>query len=152
MMISAALFWHFSWTMTLIPFHFPPSLTMSYPTFLAFYISYYIYETQWTQFRGESGSWSWFSSEYFNVDWNNLENYWIWLRWDRLLVAFYYGYKMDYYKLILFLGIFILSCIYFINLFIFMINCININSKLKLYPILLFTYISTYPFLIINHI
>ena len=33
--ISAALFWHFSWTITLIPFHFPPSLTMSSPTFLA---------------------------------------------------------------------------------------------------------------------
>lgn len=34
-LISAALFWHLSCTMTLIPFHFPPSLTMSSPTFLA---------------------------------------------------------------------------------------------------------------------
>ena len=33
--ISAALFWHLSWTITLIPFHFPPSLTISSPTFLA---------------------------------------------------------------------------------------------------------------------
>jgi len=36
--IYAALFWHLSWTITLIPFHFEPSLTMSSPTFLAFYI------------------------------------------------------------------------------------------------------------------
>ena len=33
--ISAALFWHLSWTITLIPFHLPPSLTISSPTFLA---------------------------------------------------------------------------------------------------------------------
>ena len=35
MVIYAALFWHLSWTITLIPFHFPPSLTISYPIFLA---------------------------------------------------------------------------------------------------------------------
>lgn len=34
-MIYAALFWHLSCTMTLMPFHLPPSLTMSSPTFLA---------------------------------------------------------------------------------------------------------------------
>lgn len=34
-MISAALFWHFSWTITRMPFHLPPSLTISSPTFLA---------------------------------------------------------------------------------------------------------------------
>ena len=33
--ISAALFWHFNCTMTLIPFHLPPSFTISSPTFLA---------------------------------------------------------------------------------------------------------------------
>ena len=34
----AALFWHLSSTMTRIPFHLLPSLTMSSPTFLAFWI------------------------------------------------------------------------------------------------------------------
>ena len=34
-LISAALFWHLSSTITLIPFHLPPSLMMSSPTFLA---------------------------------------------------------------------------------------------------------------------
>jgi hypothetical protein len=34
-MISAALFWHLSCTITRIPFHFPPYLTISSPTFLA---------------------------------------------------------------------------------------------------------------------
>jgi len=35
MEISAVLFWHLSSTMTLIPFHLPLSLMISYPTFLA---------------------------------------------------------------------------------------------------------------------
>jgi hypothetical protein len=34
-MIYAALFWHLSWTITRIPFHFPPYLIISSPTFLA---------------------------------------------------------------------------------------------------------------------
>ena len=35
--IYAARFWHLSWTITLIPFHFPPYFTISSPTFFAFY-------------------------------------------------------------------------------------------------------------------
>jgi len=52
-----------------------------------------MYETQWTEFRGKGCSWTGFTSEDFNVNWNKKSIYCIWLNWDLLLVALLYGYN-----------------------------------------------------------